>query len=187
MRGRLLLPLFIVLLVFACKRGPEERTTDTGATIVTEAPPLAATTPTAPTQTTAAPAATPPGGALAVQETNFSGVTAEVTEFRRKGNTLTAKVRYTNRGSADAEPDISYGEAYLIDTGAGKKYQVLRDEKGAYIAGLKPGWTYRWYDRLKPGERGLIWMKFPAPPPEVKVITLQIPSVPPFEDVPIQD
>jgi hypothetical protein len=30
-------------------------------------------------------------------------------------------------------------------------------------------------------------MKFPAPPVEVKAITLQIPKTPPFEDLAIQD
>ena len=108
-------------------------------------------------------------------------------EFRRKGNTLTAKVRFTNKGSQDAQVEVVYGEIYLIDTAGGKKYGTLKDEKGSYIAALRSGWQDRWYESIKPGAPQTIWIKFPAPPPEVKAITLQIPKTPPFEDLPIQD
>jgi hypothetical protein len=121
------------------------------------------------------------------QETNWSGVTADITEFRRKGNTLTAKVRFTNKGSGEPEVDMHYAEIYLIDTAAGKKYEPLKDENGAYIAALRSGWKDRWYEHIKPGESQTIWIKFPAPPANVKAITLQIPKTPPFEDVTIQD
>jgi hypothetical protein len=124
---------------------------------------------------------------LASQETNWSGVVAEVTELRRKGNTLTAKVRFHNQGGAEAEPDIHYNEVYVMDLGAGKKYEVLKDEKGNYIAGLRSGWNNRWYDKVQPGQSATIWMKFPAPPADVKTVTLQVPGMPPFEDLPIQD
>lgn len=132
--------------------------------------------------------AAPPGAtAFASQETNWSGVIAEVTEFRRKGNTLTAKVRLRNQGSAEVQPEILYKEAYLMDLGAGKKYEVLKDEKGTYIAALRQNWGDRWYEKLQPGQAMTLWMKFPAPPADVKAVTLQIPGAPPFEDLPIQD
>ncbi len=124
---------------------------------------------------------------IASQETNWKGVTAEVTEFRRKGNTLTAKVRLTNRGSEIVEPDVMYAEVYLVDTAGGKKYEVLKDEKDVYLAYLKQGWNYRWYDKLEPADVTTLWMKFPAPPADVKAITLHLPGMSPFEDVPIQD
>jgi len=132
-----------------------------------------------------APAAGQP--ALATQESNWAGVAFEVVEFRRRGNTLTAKLRVTNRGTAEVEPEIHYNEAYLMDAAAGKKYEVLKDEKGAYIAALHSGSSSRWYENLKPAQGVTIWMKFPAPPPEVKAVTLQVPGVPPFEELAIQD
>ena len=127
------------------------------------------------------------GAVLASEETNWPGITAEVTEFRRKGNTLTAKVRLRNGGTAKSTPDIKYAEVYVLDTNAGKKYEVLKDEKGSYIAALRQGWPERWYEELKPGETRAIWMKFPAPPAEVKTATLQVPNTPPFEDLAIQE
>jgi hypothetical protein len=136
----------------------------------------------------AAPAATPaPSTALASQQSNWPGVVVDVTEFRRKGSTLTARVVFRNQGGADVEPDVHYDEVYVMDLAAGKKYQVLKDEKGTYIAALRSGWDNRWYQKLAPGESYTLWMKFPAPPPDVKAVTLQLPGLPPFEDLAIQD
>jgi len=130
---------------------------------------------------------TPASGSLANQETKWSGVVAEVTEFRRRGNTLTAKVRFRNTGTEKAQPDVSYGETYVMDSANGKKYEVLKDEKDNYIAALRSGYRDRWYERIEPGQSQTIWMKFPAPPAEVKAVTLQVPGVQPFEDLAIQD
>lgn len=189
MHKRVLLPLLIAVLVIGCKKTEEPAVT---ATVVTETavatPPSAAAAPA--TTTVAAPAPTPAppaGSAIVSQETNWKGITADVTEFRRKGNTLTAKVRLTNHGSENSNAAVKYGEVYLMDTGAGKKYEVLKDEKDNYIAYLTSGWSYQWYDSMKPNETITLWMKFPAPPAEVKAITLQLPGMAPFEDVPIQD
>jgi hypothetical protein len=145
-----------------------------------------ATSSAAPATSTAAPAPAAPA-ALASQQTNWPGVVADVTEFRRKGSTLTAKVVLRNQGGADARPEVHYQETYVMDAGAGKKYEVLKDEQGAYIAALHSGYRDFWYDTLKPGASYTIWMKFPAPPPDVKTVILQIPGVPPFEDLAIQD
>jgi hypothetical protein len=131
----------------------------------------------------------PPGGgpALATQDSNWAGVVVEVVEFRRRGNTLTAKLRLTNRATEQVEADVHYNETYVMDAAAGKKYEVLKDEKGSYIAALRSGYNNRWYEYVKPAQSVTIWMKFPAPPPEVKAVTLQVPGVPPFEDLAIQD
>ena len=185
-----LLLMVSIILGLSCSKAPEQT-----STTATAAPAPSTTQASATSAPAAAPApapasasaAAPSPGALASQETNWNGITAEVTEFRRKGNTLTAKVRFTNHGSEEPQPEVKYDEVYLVDTGAGKKYNVLRDEKGDYIAALASNWHERWYHRIKPGESQLIWMKFPAPPAETKAITLQIPNTPPFEDIAIQE
>lgn len=197
--------LFIIssafVLVMFCSKAPETSTmantsttstTSTQVTSTTPAPPPTTqtmpTTATTATPATAAPAAAAPATAsLQSQETNWPGVTAEVTEFRRKGNTLTAKVRLTNKGSAWVEPEIFWKDVSLIDAAGGKKYEVLKDEKGTSIASLNPSYADRWYARIEPATSQVIWMKFPAPPPDVKTITLQMPQMPPFDDLKIQD
>ncbi|HEX6899814.1 MAG TPA: hypothetical protein VF789_08875 [Thermoanaerobaculia bacterium] len=197
------LPATAVLLVLAagCEaRQPEtasesEPAAPAAATAPESAPPASGTTTAAPSGSTAAPPATaeipqtaPATAApLASQTSNWPGVVADVNEFRRKGSTLTARVTFRNSGPDRAEPDIRYSEVYVMDTTAGKKYEVLRDEKGTYIAALRSGYSDRWYEYLQPGQTYTVWMKFPAPPQETKTITLQVPGVPPFEDLPIQD
>jgi hypothetical protein len=139
----------------------------------------------APAAPPAAPAAA--GTVIASQETNWQGVVADVTELRRKGNTLTAKVRLRNGSPDQQEVSVKFDEVYLMDAPNAKKYEVLRDEKGTYIAAVRSNWTDRWYDTLDPQQSYLLWIKFPAPPAEVRTITLQLPNTPPFEDLPIQD
>ncbi len=184
--------LTVLLLTAACQK--EEPAAGSPESSSSAAPAAGTETASPPVQAEGTPAAATPassaatGGApIASQETNWAGIVAEVTEFRRKGNTLTAKVRLRNQGTAEVQPEILYKEVYLMDLGAGKKYEALQDEKGAYIAALRQNWTDRWYEEMAPGEAQTIWIKFPAPPADVKAVTLQIPSVPPFEDLPIQD
>ena len=92
-----------------------------------------------------------------------------------------------NQGNADTEPNVHLNEVYVMDAAGGKKYEVLKDENGSYIAALRPGYRDQWFQRLQPGGTYTIWMKFPAPPADVKTVTLQVPGVPPFEDLAIQD
>jgi hypothetical protein len=186
---RIVLPLSLAIVVLACSKPAEQTSTATSGSAQSTTQAVSATSaPTAAPAPAPAPvSAAPAAGAIATQETNWKGVSATVTEFRRKGNTLTAKVQLTNHGGADARVEIKFSETYLIDTGAGKKFNVLKDEKGEYIASLKSGWADRWYGDLKPGDSYLLWMKFPAPPAETKAITLQVPGAPPFEDLNIQD
>jgi len=201
-RKTLLVLSAVLVLAAACQKQEPAATTEATPPASTAAP--ASTPPPAQAQTAPPPAAAPAGAgstatgtapaaaapaaaSLASQETNWPGISADVTEFKRKGNTLTAKVVLRNHGNVKTQPEIKYDEVYLMDLGAGKKYEVLKDEKGAYIAALRSGWGDRWYENLEPGQSFTLWMKFPAPPPEVKSVTLQVPGVPPFEDLPIQD
>jgi hypothetical protein len=152
----------------------------------TTAPPAAAPA-AAPVGAPAAAAPASGGAALAREDTKWGGVVAEVTEFRRKGSTLTAKVRFRNQGTAPADVEVLLGEVYVMDAAAGKKYSVLKDENGAFISALHAGWKDRWYDRIAPGQEMVLWVKLPAPPPDVKAVTFQVPGVPPFDDLAIQD
>jgi hypothetical protein len=123
---------------------------------------------------------------LAGEETKWPGVTAEVIEFQRKGKTLTAKVRFTNRGSAEVRPSFYYSEAYLLDAD-NTKTEVLKDEDGHYLAALTSGYSNWWGEFLKPGTSQTVWIRFSAPPSGLSAMTLQIPGMEPFEDLPISD
>ena len=142
----------------------------------------ASDTPGAPAPTTSPQASS----ALARSETNWPGVFVEVTEFSRKGNTLTARLRLKNEGAESQEPSVSYPEMYVMDFGSGQRYDVLSTQD-TYVAALRSGWKDRWYQVLEPGDEATIWAKFTAPPPEVTSITLIVPGTPPFDDLPIRD
>ena len=133
-----------------------------------------------------APLAAQSPAPLASQETN-GGIFADVTEFRRKGNTLTAKVRYRLDAGEPVTLDIDYDKTYVLDAANGRKYEILRDDAKNYIAALGPSYSDRYWNTLAPGKPLLMWIKFPAPPAEVTSATLQLDDAPPFDDLPIQD
>lgn len=133
-----------------------------------------------------APVPAQEAGVLQSQETNESGITAEITEAKRKEGVLTIKMRLRNTGGGEADVTMTDGPAsfdnYYVTAGD-KKYFVLRDSEGKAIATndqdgyitarVKKDGTYTW------------WAKFPAPPAEVASVTFYTPIAPPFEDLPV--
>lgn len=164
-------------------------TTDESPGDTTEAAEAAAE-PAAEVATPAAEVASPPsssgGAVLALHETKWPGVVVELTDLTRKGNTLYAKLRFTNKGAKEIRPDFYYRDTYVLD-GNNKKYEVLKDEKGAYLGSVASGYTYWWGENIDPGASRMVWMRFAPPPAGARVVTVQVGTMDPFEDVPIQN
>lgn len=148
----------------------------------------AAAEPTAEATTPAAESASPPsssgGAVLSSHQTKWPGVVVELTELVRKGNTLYAKLRFTNGGTKEIRPDFYYRDTYVLDE-TNKKYEVLKDDKDAYLGSVASGYTYWWGESIDPGASRMVWMRFAPPPAGVKVVTVQVGTMDPFEDVPI--
>jgi len=143
----------------------------------------------APAPQVAAPAAG--GQVLARSDGEQAGLSVEVTELKRgSGGTVTLKFVMVN----NTKEKISFGGNYgagggnvddhtvsgthLIDAVNKKKYLVVRDsEKKCVCSLVKSG--------IPVGERMNLWAKFPAPPENVKVISVMIPHFAPMDDVPI--
>ena len=123
-----------------------------------------------------------PGAIIQSQETDSPGIIAELIQCKRKRGVLTIKVRMKNAG--DKTVRVYWSDAhkhiYLIDMDNQKKYYILKDADDQYIFSGNP-WD------IAPNASKISWFKFPAPPAEVKEITLIIPGCPPFEDIPISD
>jgi len=113
---------------------------------------------------------------------------ADVTECTRKDGVLSVKVRFRNTASEKKNLTLidarNYEKYYL--TAASKKYFILKDSEGTYLTpeangfgnlgvGLDPGGQYTW------------WAKYPAPPAEVKAVTLYTFVAPPLEDIPVSE
>lgn len=156
----------------------------------------ATSTPAASTQATpaAAPAVAPVAPAptgLGTQDHEISGVEVVLLEVKRtSGDSITVKWLYRNKTQQDktlstssaswVDPyRLSY-EAYLIDPVNKKKYLVLKDAEGKPIA-ARHGSSIS----VPAGQLLNTWAKFPAPPADVTKISIYIPHVAPFEDIPI--
>jgi hypothetical protein len=131
--------------------------------------------------------------AVAVAETNWEGVTVDIMSVTRKGNVLTVKFAAVNNG--DESRKVAFGftgnnVCYAVDEESGTKYYVLTDEEGNPVASAKdwmPNSTFGINRDIEPGKTLRVWMKLPAPPPEVTTISLFLNETDPLEDVPITD
>jgi hypothetical protein len=158
-----------------------------------EAPP-ASSAPAPPPTATAAPAPTPPPAAAPAstaaktQDTNITGVVAEVTECTRKDGVLSLKVRFRNTGSDKKELPLIQNrdyEKYYVSASS-KKYFILKDSEGTYLTPQAS--SFGGLDvKLDPSGQYTWWAKFPAPPADVKTVTLYMKVAAPFEDIPVVD
>lgn len=131
----------------------------------------------------------PAGGAagavkpLGVEDYETGNIEVALLEVKRtSGDTVTVKWSFRNKGDAAQEIEkLVSDEHYLVDAAAKKKYFVVKDSQGKWVA------LNRDFNNinLKEGQTFKMWAKFPAPPAATEKITVYIRGTPPFEDVPI--
>ena len=117
----------------------------------------------------------------------------DITELKRtSGGTVNLKLVLSNNGSEklnlagdwlgdthvsrDSYRDIS--GVHLIDGANKKKYFVVTDSERSCVCSKN-------IEQVPAGEKVNLWAKFPAPPPEVTKVTIEIPHFQPIDDVPI--
>jgi hypothetical protein len=134
----------------------------------------------------------PRSGAATIQsqDTNVTGVVAELTECNRKDGVLSVKVRLRNTSTAQVAFTIFENRDDLPKfyvTAENKKYFILTDsEKAPLTTQMDAG--YPWLKvHIAPGGSYQWWARYPAPPPSVKTLTFYTGWTPPFDDVPITD
>ena len=151
-------------------------------------PPGAPPQVTPPVETQPAPPSSQPAdppvassGVIQTQETTYPGVVAEFTECRRKEGVLNIRVRFHNTSDKQVPIHVFNGDQgkYYV-TAKNKKYFILKDSEGAYVAEQFDDW-------VPAGGSHTWWAKYPAPPADIKKINLMTPITTPFEDVPITD
>jgi hypothetical protein len=121
-------------------------------------------------------------------DTEWDGISVELTSVTKgDGDTLTIRLKYTNNGSKAVDVskvgqfshDNVAERVYYIDPKNKKKYLVIKDsENHAVASNMK-------YLELEPGASKAGWLKLPAPPADVKTVTVYLPGAPPFEGVAI--
>jgi len=191
-KSMLVLAAFVIVL--ACKKNetaPAETSTQststTTTTVATAAPPPVAQ----PTPTTAS--ATPTAGAVASTDGETPGTHIDVTELKRtSGGTVNLKFVVANNGSGQlhmngnflgdgAVSNDSYRDVsgiHLLDPTNKKKYFVVTDAEKHCVCSKN-------IEDVAPGQKVNLWAKFPAPPPEVTKVTIEIPHFQPIDDAPI--
>ena len=135
-----------------------------------------------------APASTPASGNIQTQDTNKSGLAADLIECKRKEGVLSIKIRFRNVSSPNGSFEIissrNYASFYV--TAANKKYFMLKDSEGTYLTPAADGSGYLVVP-LSQGQAYTWWAKFPAPSADVTKVSIFTPLMAPFEDVPITD
>jgi len=188
----LLFPLGLVLTLGAWGCGKKEQAAAPAAPVASAPQPAAAVPPPEPPPTTA-PAtalAAPPSSAIASSDGEQPGRRVEVTELKRvSGGTVSLKFTMINDSDEIAFHD-AYGEAghskdfgsiggvALVDPVGKKKYLVVRDSDGACVCS-------RDIPNIAKASRLNLWAKLPAPPEDVRKISVSIPHFAPMDDVPI--
>jgi hypothetical protein len=105
---------------------------------------------------------------------------------------LTVVLAYRNTGQKAAKVQYPIDDVYYIDETEKKKYHVLKDSKGDWIAaptargmlGTEASWGAAPVE-IPPGGKKVAWFKFPAPAAATKTINLVVPETLPFEKLPV--
>jgi hypothetical protein len=154
------------------------------------APSTAAAATPATNPVAAMPSSAPAGAFVADHET---GAEVTLVEARRtSGDAITVKWRYRNPQAADikltkggsnwSDPYRLALGAFLIDPVNKKKYLLITDSENLPLASKHGDWQGV---TLAPGQTLSAWAKFPAPPADIDRLSITLPGVSPFEDVPI--
>ena len=118
---------------------------------------------------------------LSVGVHGVTGVEVALTQVQRaSGDTLPVRWSYRTQEAKPVTGEI--GETYLVDPVNKKKYLIVRDANGLSVGG-QDGDPNR--GGLPAGQTLTAWAKFAAPADDVEQISVYIPNVPPFEDIPI--
>ena len=131
-------------------------------------------------------------------ETNTPGISLDLVSLERKGSVLTLKwaIRNGNTDAATGRQQVKFGllgpkaRTYLVDEESGTKYFVLTDKEGKSVASQHEylgSDVYGVSEYVEAGGTRRYWAKFPAPPPEVKVLTVFFDETEPFESAPITE
>lgn len=126
----------------------------------------------------------------ASQETEIAGVSADLAYLRQGNGILHLGIRLTN----GSEKAVSGGKKYefsqlqLVDNKGGKKYSILKDANGCFLAGPLSGYHYcsmdggSWWPRIPPHSEVVLWAIFNPMPPG-SVLSVHSPLMFPFENL----
>mgnify|MGYP001262717257 CR=1 FL=1 len=134
---------------------------------------------------------------LATEPYRLQGIEVSLLDVKRaSGDTLNVYWRVSNQSSATQElvkcstgwyckyqlAAGNWGDGiYIIDSANQRKHLVVRTNKKPVVSTSETPLS------IEPGSSINLWAKFPAPPLDVKKVSIYIPGVAPMEDIPISE
>lgn len=122
-------------------------------------------------------------------ETNWEGVTARLVMCQQDLYRMAVVMEWHNTTdkSVSGGRALYFKDIHLYDPHNDKKYFVLRDASGAYLAGPRSDANDggRWWIKLPPGEKVRSWASFAAVPSSTQTVDVVIPQLTPFESIPV--
>jgi hypothetical protein len=184
------------IMLMACRKKEESTQTATTSTTATTATVSATVAPPPATTSSAAPLAMPgvTPGTIASTDGEIAGSRVDITELKRtSGDTVNLKFVLVSGpekaynfhghwlGDSEIATDTYRGISgvHLIDPVNKKKYFVVTDAEKHCLCSTN-------VQDIGPAEKVNLWAKFPAPPADVKMVTIEIPHFAPIDDVPIK-
>tara|TARA_B100000073_G_scaffold76806_1_gene58020 strand:- start:270 stop:884 length:615 start_codon:yes stop_codon:yes gene_type:complete len=135
--------------------------------------------------------------ALAVEPYEIEGIEVSLLKVQRaSGKTLNVYWKMTNQSSEDKTlvkcstswyckyqlAAGTFGDGiYIIDSANQKKHMVLKADKKPVVSAVKTPL------KVSPGSSIRLWAKFPAPPADIRSVSIYLPGVAPMEDIPISE
>jgi len=128
-------------------------------------------------------------GKMKNHQTNLFPAEVSLISARRSSGSVSARMRLVNETGIDVEGSaVWYKDAYLFDFENGRKYPVLKDSDGIFIAepmsDQSDGGRW-WPSHMNKEGKALLYLKFQAPPDPVANLDIVIPSLVPFINVSI--
>tara|TARA_B100001939_G_scaffold203828_1_gene175247 strand:- start:1548 stop:2099 length:552 start_codon:yes stop_codon:yes gene_type:complete len=134
---------------------------------------------------------------LATEPYRLQGIEVSLLDVKRaSGDTLNVYWRLSNQSSATQElvkcstgwyckyqlAAGNWGDGiYIIDSANQRKHLVVRTDKKPVVSTSETPLS------IEPGSSINLWAKFPAPPLDVRKVSIYIPGVAPIEDIPISE
>lgn len=112
-----------------------------------------------------------------------TGSTALLERVSVTGNVLTVQLRLTGGERTTSLLDVR--DVSVIDDATSNKISVLKDANGAWMAAPLLSPTSSDLNVRPGGPPVVVWFKFPAPSPTSTTVSINIPTIAPFDGVPI--
>ena len=113
----------------------------------------------------------------------------ELLSARVTDRVLTVTIRYITQDVSFINTNYPIEEVSFIEDDTAKQHSVLQDSPGKYLASPKYASGSKELINLSLNSNSkaeIAWFKFPAPSPDAKTISINIPEVVPFDGVTIQ-